>query len=367
MGSTPGPAARNFPKPVRVEPPKPSCDAAVTPKLDGIPILPDMMFSRENLICVRHSDGRTEQLVSNIPWGLYSATKTDLAYWVQEKQELHVFPIAQQRDAVLDSVAGAHIREMVWSANGRTLAYLLAGPSSGIHAVDLSTGRRNLFAGSFRGLIASPDPEYVMAIGKGGVERFGIGDGRHEVVVPARYADRAVYSPKGNLLGILSSTTSKFLDSPPEVAFGSAPTTDDDGPDCTGGSFNLILQIRATTQLIDVPFPPKFDTVLDFEFSPNERAIAVTFGVTGCDYPGDAARVYKVSLPELRLTPLSPADRLSAQAHWSPDGGTIVYTDYSGGPPNGSTSLQAIDVQKGRITKLTNSPAYGSDTWLGWR
>jgi len=91
----------------------------------------------------------------------------------------------------------------------------------------------------------------------------------------------------------------------------------------------------------------------------------VTFGAEACDYPGDKARVYSVSIPDLALTPLSPADRLSVQPRWSPDGKTIVYSDYSGSTP----PLIAVDVRTGKVTKLTNpgQDGYAPDTFLSWR
>jgi Tol biopolymer transport system component len=115
---------------------------------------------------------------------------------------------------------------------------------------------------------------------------------------------------------------------------------------------------------LDVPFPHGFDTVLDFQFSPDDQAIAVTFGVTGCDYPGERARVYVVSLPEMRLEPISPSERLSVEPRWTPDGKTLVYVDYQGS----DSPLVAFDLQTRKVTRLT-SPGqfFGPDTWLGWR
>ena len=138
--------------------------------------------------------------------------------------------------------------------------------------------------------------------------------------------------------------------------------TEDDSPDCTGATFALIVQ--KGKQLLDVPFPKGFDTVLDFQFSPDDQVIVVTFGVVGCDYPGERARMYLVSLPEMRLEPISPSDRLSVEPRWTPDGKTIVYVDYRGS----DSPLMTLDLQTRKVTRLT-SPGqfFGPDTWLGWR
>ncbi len=99
---------------------------------------------------------------------------------------------------------------------------------------------------------------------------------------------------------------------------------------------------------------------MDFAFSPDDRSLAVTFGGESCDYPGDKARVYVVSLPDLVLTPLSPADRLSVQPHWSPDGKAIVHSDFL------ASTLIVVDVRTGKATKLTNPGQNGPDTFLSW-
>ena len=138
--------------------------------------------------------------------------------------------------------------------------------------------------------------------------------------------------------------------------------TEDDSPDCTVGTFALIVQ--KGKQLLDVPFPAGFDTVLDFQFSPDDQTIAVTLGVAGCDCPGERARVYLVSLPEMRLTPISPEGRLSVEPRWTPDSKTLVYVDYRGG----DSPLVAIDLQTRKVTRLTSPrPYFGPDTWLSWR
>jgi hypothetical protein len=358
VGSTPGSAVRNFPQPARVMPTL-TCDSPASPQTND---LPDMIFERDNLVCIRHNDGRAEKLLSDIPSGRTSADGNHVAYWVSETHELHVLSVADRSHTIVDTVPGATLRDMVWSMKGHTLAYFLAGTNPPlIRAINLDTGRRNSFQQSFRGFVAYPDPEYIAFIGALGIERFRLADGHRGLTIPAKFADRAAYSRSGELLGILSYTTSKFLNSTPVAA--AATMSDDDAPDCTGGAFYLILQLKGRKQLVDVPFPEKFDTVLDFEISPDESSLAITFGVTGCDYPGDAARVYTLSLPDLTLTPISRSDHLSVEAHWSPTGKNIIYADYT---ENG-VSLVAADPQTGKLTRLTNPQGQGMDRWLGWR
>ena len=332
-----------------------------------VPLVPEMIFSRKwgELFCVRHKDGRTEQLRSDSQAMLLSADGTQGAYWVAEKHELHVTSLASHRDEVLEASPGATFRRMVWSAKGHTLTYFLSGAATpGIHSIDLDTGRRQVYTGSFVSLVASPDPEHIVIVAGEGVERFGLADGQREVLARIKFAASGEYSQSGALLGILSNesaATSSAPSAPQAVADASG---DDDTPDCTGGAFYLILQNAKTKQLVDVPMPKGFDTVLDFAFSPDDRSVAVTFGVVGCDYPGERAQIFVVSLPDLKLTAISPENRLSVEPQWTPDGKSLVYVDYLGSP----SPLVAIDLQTRKVKRLTNPDQYfGPDKWVAWR
>ena len=124
-----------------------------------------------------------------------------------------------------------------------------------------------------------------------------------------------------------------------------------------------MIQNTKTKQLMDVPYPKGFDTVLDFSFSPDEKTIAVAFGVVGCDYPGERAQIFLVSFPDLKLTPISPEDRLSVKPVWTPDGKTVVYSDYTGS----DSPLVAFELATHKMTRLTDPGQFGPDTWIAWR
>jgi Tol biopolymer transport system component len=72
--------------------------------------------------------------------------------------------------------------------------------------------------------------------------------------------------------------------------------------------------------------------------------------------------VYVLSLADHKLTPISPADRLSVKAHWSPDSKVVIYSDYSGS----DSPLMAFDIQTGKSSKLTNPDQWGPDEFLAW-
>jgi hypothetical protein len=381
VGAARGSAARKQIHAVQVPPPNPTCGSPENaPPTSSALTVPELLFSREGLLCVRNSEGKSGQLAGNLPWGFASASKFEIAYWLPDTHELRVQSIHGIGDHLIDTLPGAIMRGIVWSAKGRTLAYFPAGAKpGGIRVIDLDSGFRKTISGSFVTLLRSPDPDYISAVGAEGVVRFRISDGARELVAPATYAAEASYSQSGALLGILVSTPGKTetasaattpapaspqANSPQVTPPASAPVAgDDDTPDCTGGSFALLVQRAATGQVLTIPAPKEFDSVLDFEFSPDDRYIAVTYGVTGCDYPGDSARIYQVQLSDLSMTAVSAADHLSVQAHWSPDGHSILYTDYSGS----DSPLVAIDVRSGKITRLTNPGPFGPDTFIAWR
>jgi hypothetical protein len=364
IGRTPGSAARIGFTVTRVDP-KPSC--ATAPDVAGgeaAPV-PEMLFTRSwgDLICVRHADGRTEEVHSAVPKGIPSADGSAIAHWNLQRHELYVYTVASHTDALVESLPGANLRDMAWSAKGHMLSYFPTSASpSGIRSYDADSGKWVLFGGSFVGVVAPPDAKHVVAVSAEGVKSFSLEDASGEIIAKLQYPWSAEYSRGGRFLGILGNTSVAEQNAPPAAA-AQATAEDDDGPDCTGGSSALIIQNTKTKQLADVPFPKGFDTVLDFSFSPDENAIAVTFGVVGCDYPGERARVYLVSLPELKLTPISPEDRLSVKPVWTPDGKTIVYSDYTGS----DSPLVSFELATHKITRLTNPGQFGPDTWLGWR
>ncbi len=352
VGRTPGSAAANHSfRVVREVPPPPTCASAVgtSAAANNAPALPDFVFERMDLLCVRHSDGRFEQLPKEIA-GFWSPDGHELAYWNKEKHELHFRSIADGSDTIADVLPDFTPQEMYWSEKGRAFVYPAnnANPLR-YRVLDLDTGKRSLIGRDLTRIVGVPDPAHLLATTQNTVERISVADGKHEVVATLNFPNTAQYSPGGTWLAIEV-----------QVLNPQEPANDDDTPDCSSGIFAIVLQKTDTRQLLKVPFPDGFESVVDFAFSPDDRSLAVTFGGESCDYPGDKARVYVVSLPDLVLTPLSPADRLSVQPHWSPDGKAIVHSDFL------ASTLIVVDVRTGKATKLTNPGQNGPDTFLSW-
>jgi len=342
-----------------------TCEAPASSDPIGERPVPEMVFSRKwgELVCIRHPDGHTEELQDGLPLTAVSGNGSEAAYFVPEKRELHVFSIATRTDAIVDVLPGTKkVSGMFWSVKGRGLVYTLERETR-VQVLDLDTGRTNALERGPTRIVAAPDPKHVLGIRRDGVELISVDGGKRELIASVKDADRAQYSQNGSLLGILAAAS---MADQAAAAVASVPAsstaTEDDSPDCTGGTFALIVQ--EGKQLSDVPFPKGFDTVLDFQFSADDHAIAVTFGVAGCDYPGEKAQVYLVTLPEMTLKPVSLADRMSVEPRWTPDGRTLVYVDYRGS----DSPLVAFDLQTHKVTRLT-SPGqfFGPDTWLAWR
>jgi len=351
VGTTPGSAVNRGFRVVREVPPPPTCAPAggTAAAANDAPALPDLVFARMDLLCVRHSDGRFEELPRDIT-GFLSPDGQEFAYWNKEKHELHFRSLVNGSDTIADVLPDFTPREMYWSEKGRAFVYPAnnANPLR-YRVIDLDSGKRSLVGRDLTRIVGVPDPGHLLATTQNTVERISVADGKHEVVATLNFPNTAQYSPGGTWLAIQAQLDAQ------------QPASDE--PDCSSGIFAIVLQKTATRQRLKVPFPDGFESVVDFAFSPDDRALAVTFGGERCDYPGDKARVYVVSLPDLALSPLSPADRLGVEPHWAPDGKAIVYSDFL------ASTLIVVDVRTGKATNLTNPGQYGNatDVFLAWR
>ncbi len=145
VGRTPGSAAANHSfRVVREVPPPPTCASAVgtSAAANNAPALPDFVFERMDLLCVRHSDGRFEQLPKEIA-GFWSPDGHELAYWNKEKHELHFRSIADGSDTIADVLPDFTPQEMYWSEKGRAFVYPAnnANPLR-YRVLDLDTGKK---------------------------------------------------------------------------------------------------------------------------------------------------------------------------------------------------------------------------------
>src|SRR2546430_15817066 len=224
VGRTPGSAGPTGITVTRVIP-KPTCET--TPSVAGgeVAQVPEMWFGRswDDLVCVRHTDGRTEQINSDQPHGVSSADGSAIAYWNSQKHELHIFLVASHSDMLVENLPGANLRGLSWSRKGRTLSYFPTGANPpGIRSFDVYSSKRNLFSGSFIGLVPSPDAAHVVAVSGEGVESFAIADGKHDVVAKLQYPWSAEYSGSGKFLGILGNTSIVVQDATRKGTNGSA-------------------------------------------------------------------------------------------------------------------------------------------------
>jgi hypothetical protein len=78
----------------------------------------------------------------------------------------------------------------------------------------------------------------------------------------------------GSLVGALVPR-----DQPPEA---------DDEPNCQGPT--AVLMVLRQGMPTAIPYPAGFDSVLDFDFAPDGKAVALPYGAAACDYPGGLPR-----------------------------------------------------------------------------
>ena len=81
VGRTPGSVINRGITVSKVIPPKPTCDApAEATHASDAPLVPELLFSRDfgNLVCVRHTDGQTEQFHSELPGEFHRPTASKL-------------------------------------------------------------------------------------------------------------------------------------------------------------------------------------------------------------------------------------------------------------------------------------------------
>jgi len=126
-----------------------------------------MWFGRswDDLVCVRHTDGRTEQINADLPHGVSSADGSAIAYWNSQKHELHIFLVASH-STCLSKVCRARIcGDCPGPGKGALFPIFPTGANPpGIRSFDVDSSKRNLFSGSFIGLVPSPDAEHVVAV-----------------------------------------------------------------------------------------------------------------------------------------------------------------------------------------------------------
>ena len=191
IGRTPGSAVGAQISSTKVTP-KATCESPV-PSGAELPAVPEMVFSREwgQLVCIRHADGRTEELRDGLPWGAVSGNGSEAAYFVPEKRDLHVFSIATRTDAIVDVLPGTKkVSGMFWSVKGRSLVYTLEG-ETGVRLLDLDTGRTNVVERGPARIVAAPDPKHLLGIGRDGAELISVDGGKRELAAAIKDADRA--------------------------------------------------------------------------------------------------------------------------------------------------------------------------------
>jgi WD40 repeat protein len=312
----------------------------------------DVIFRRSTTgdVYALDSVGHLQKLLEKTGIAALSPDGQYLAYWRTDQHEVHVFCFRDKSDRAVENMPGGVIRDMVWTADSSSVAYLGKLTPPGLHLIDLHNGMQRVLPGSYPIIGAAADGAHLLAIQDTKLEKLAIADGRAHLL---RDFGSVIWNASelanGSLLGVLITH-----EDPPEAT--------DDEPNCQGPTIELMVLRQGTPTAI--PYPAGFDSVLDFEFAPDGQAVAVTYGAAGCDYPGEVARVYVVRLSDLKMEAASAADRLSVKVKWSPDGRSLAFSDYTAG---NDSSLYQYDLDSHKLTRLTNPGDDGPDEILGWR
>ncbi|HYU46535.1 MAG TPA: hypothetical protein VEK84_10210 [Terriglobales bacterium] len=312
----------------------------------------DVIFRRSTTgnVYALDSAGRLQTLLEKTGIAALSPDGQYLAYWRTDRHEVHLFSFRDKSDRVVENIPVGVIRDMIWTADSASVAYLGKLTPPGLHLMDLRHGTQRVLPGSYPIIGAAADGAHLLAIDEMKLAKLALADGRAQVLLDfGRAIWNASELQNGSLLGLLITR-----EDPPEA-------TDDD-PNCQGPTMELMVLRQGT--LTTLPYPAGFDSVLDFEFAPDGQAVAVTYGAAACDYPGDVARVYVVRLSDLKMEAASAADRLSVKVKWSPGGRSLAFSDYTTG---NDSSLYQYDLDSHRLTRLTDPGGDGPDEILGWR
>lgn len=328
---------------------------AVAPSAGG-----RILFDRGNELWIMDGDGAHQQRVFGYsPWAALSGDAMHIAHWSVDDKKLRVLSLADGCDHDIDTLTPP-IADIGWSNDGRTLAYVgRSARGSGLHVLPFPVGAAvpKVFPG-FVQVSLSADGRYAVTSDLASVLRVDLLTGARDRIYTVDPKKEGVWGASfarhGDALAVLMIG-----------GYGSTSASDDDEPDCGGGTTALRI-VQPSGAALDVPFPPGFTSVLngEFSFAPDGKSVAVAFGEESCDYPGDLAAVYLFDLSTRKLMRLSPDKRLAGRPKFSPDGKAVIYTDFEG---TGTTAIYRVDLPAGRPRRLTTPREMDSDMVLDWR
>src|SRR6266496_2309124 len=201
------------------------------------------------------SAGRLQKLLEKTDIAALSPDGQYIAYWRTDRHEVHLFSFRDKSDRVLENLPGGAIRDMIWTADSTSVAYLGTMTARGLHLIEICNGAQRALPVSYPIIGAAADGAHLLAIHDTKLEKLAIADGRAQVLLDlGKVLWNASELENGSLLGVLMTH-----DDPPEA-------TDED-PNCQGPTIELMVFRQGKPTAI--PYPAGFDSVLDFEFAPD--------------------------------------------------------------------------------------------------
>ncbi len=318
-----------------------------------------ILFDRGGEVWVMDGDGQHQKmLLQGAPWASLSGDGEHVAFWEPTQKTVRVLSLDSGCLEVIDTLQGP-VGDIGWSEDGHTLAYVgRSARGSGLHVLPYPVGAAvpKLFPG-FNHVSLSPDGRYALATDMRSVLEVDLLTGERKAAYKTASSKDAIWGADlahhgGGLMGVA-------------LAGDSGPAAEDDEPDCSSGTTSLRV-VNASGTTTDVPFPDGFSSILDydFDFSPDGKQVAITFGAERCDYPGDVAAVYLFDLGTHKFTRLSPENRLAGRVKFSPDGKAVIYTDFVG---TGTTGIYRVELADRRPRAMTKPREMDSDFVIDWR
>jgi len=246
-----------------------------------------------------------------------------------------VLSLADGETAKLMDISEGSIDHVMWSPDGKLLAYYLevpmkkwdlftvAYPPNGEPPRDLGQWYETLdFSPDGKFIVHPSDPHTL--------ETVNVGTGKRETIYKAETTIwQAKYAPDGQSIAFVMA----------EVA-PKRKTGDEDEPECGGPQTDLWILPLDSKKPVKI-----MDRAFDFDWSPEGRWLAIEVGTDDCTYPPGDSAVF-ISSPDGKQQFQLSKNAPSINARFSPDSKRVMFVEFDAG------RLVIGDLQSRELTTL---------------